>query len=58
MLVNPKEPDATAQRGKGRRLKGPEMVTVKEFNQRSGADGINFLTTEKRIALDPALLRE
>ena len=24
------------------------MVTVKEFNRRSAADGINFLTTEKK----------
>ena len=30
----------------GRRLKGPEMVTVKKFNQWSGADGISFLTTK------------
>jgi len=35
----------------GRRLKGPEMVTVKEFNRRSGADGISFLTTQGRELL-------
>ena len=35
----------------GRRLKGPEMVTVKEFNQWSGADGISFLTTKGRESL-------
>ena len=35
----------------GRRLKGPEMVTAKEFNQWSGADGISFLTTEGRESL-------
>ena len=35
----------------GCRLKGPEMVTVKEFNQWSGADGINFLTTKGRESL-------
>jgi len=35
----------------GRRLKGPEMVTVKEFNLWSGADGISFLTTEGRESL-------
>ena len=35
----------------GRRLKGPEMVTVKEFNRWSGADGISFLTTEGRESL-------
>jgi hypothetical protein len=35
----------------GCRLKGPEMVTVKEFNRSSGADGINFLTAESRQSL-------
>jgi hypothetical protein len=30
----------------GRRLKGPQMVTVREFNVWSGTDGISFLTTE------------
>jgi hypothetical protein len=35
----------------GRRLKGPEMVTVKEFNQWSGAGGISFLTTKSRESL-------
>jgi hypothetical protein len=35
----------------GCRLKGPEMVTVKEFNRRSGGDGIGFLTTEGRESL-------
>jgi hypothetical protein len=31
----------------GQRLKGPQMVTVTEFNQWSGADGVGFLTTHK-----------
>src|SRR5271157_786290 len=35
----------------GCRLKGPEMVTVKEFNRRSGADGISFLTGRGRESL-------
>ena len=35
----------------GCRLKGPEMVTVKEFNRRSGGNGISFLTTEGRESL-------
>ncbi len=35
----------------GRRLKGPEMVTVKEFNRWSGGDGISFLTTQSRESL-------
>ncbi len=40
----------------GTRLKGPEMVTVKEFNRRSAADGINFLTTEKKKSLSHSSL--
>jgi len=35
----------------GRRLKGPQMVTVKEFNQWSGANGIGFATTKKKETL-------
>jgi hypothetical protein len=35
----------------GRRLKGPQTVTVREFNEWSGTDGISFLTTESRRLL-------
>jgi len=35
----------------GRRLKGPQMVTMREFNEWSGTDGISFLTTESRQLL-------
>ncbi|HUI84692.1 MAG TPA: type IV secretion system DNA-binding domain-containing protein [Candidatus Binatia bacterium] len=35
----------------GRRLKGPQMVTVKEFNRWSRADGIGFVTTERKQML-------
>ena len=31
----------------GRRLKGPQMVTVGEFNRWSRADGIGFATTKR-----------
>jgi hypothetical protein len=31
----------------GRRLRGPQVVTVKEFNRWSGADGVGFVTTNK-----------
>jgi type IV secretory pathway TraG/TraD family ATPase VirD4 len=31
----------------GLRLKGPQMITVKEFNTWSRADGVGFLTTSK-----------
>ena len=33
------------------RLKGPETVTVKDFNRRTSGDGLSFLTTEKKKAL-------
>ena len=35
----------------GRRLKGPQMVAVKEFNRWSRADGIGFVTTERKQML-------
>ena len=35
----------------GRRLKGPQMVTVQEFNQWSGASGIGFVTTQRKQTL-------
>jgi Type IV secretion-system coupling protein DNA-binding domain len=47
-------PRDRARRGKKdeeRRLKGPEMVTVGEFNRQSGADGISFLTTGSKQSL-------
>lgn len=31
----------------GQRLKGPQVVSVKEFNQWGGADGVGFLTTHR-----------
>ena len=40
----------------GTRLKGPEMVTVKEFNRRGAADGIDFLTNEKKSLSIPRAL--
>jgi len=35
----------------GRRLKGPRMVTVKEFNHWSGANGVRFVTTKSQQVL-------
>jgi hypothetical protein len=32
----------------GQRLKGPQLITVKEFNQWSGANGVGFATTTER----------
>src|SRR5579872_3215169 len=40
----------------GQRLRGPELVTVKEFNRRNKSDGIGFLT-EERSMLDKLLRR-
>ncbi|MGB6474085.1 MAG: type IV secretion system DNA-binding domain-containing protein [Candidatus Sulfotelmatobacter sp.] len=46
-------PRDRAGRGKDheRRLKGPEMVTVREFNRQNGGDGISFLTSESKQSL-------
>ena len=35
----------------GRRLKGPQMVTVQDFNQWSGESGIGFVTTQRNQTL-------
>ena len=35
----------------GRRLKGPQMVTVKEFNPWSGGNGIGFVTNTRKQML-------
>lgn len=45
----PKDRARHRRRVQARRLKGPELVTVKQFNRWSGADGISFLTTEKKF---------
>jgi type IV secretory pathway TraG/TraD family ATPase VirD4 len=47
----PRDRARRCKKDEGRRLKGPEMVTVTEFNRRSGADGISFLTTESKQSL-------
>ena len=47
----PRDRARRSKKDEGRRLKGPEMVTVTEFNRRSGADGISFLTTESKQSL-------
>ena len=51
MLPIPRNRQRRQIEEEGCRLKGPEMVTVKEFNRRSGGDGISFLTTEGRESL-------
>jgi hypothetical protein len=47
----PRDRARRSKKDGGRRLKGPEMVTVTEFNRRSRADGISFLTTESKQSL-------
>jgi len=51
LFAIPRDRARRRQKDEGRRLKGPELVTVKEFNRWSGADGINFPTTEKKLSL-------
>ena len=47
----PRDRARRSKKDKERRLKGPEMVTVGEFNRQSGADGISFLTTVSKQSL-------
>ena len=47
----PRDRARRSKKDEERRLKGPEMVTVGEFNRQSGADGISFLTTESKRSL-------
>jgi len=47
----PRDRARRRQRDEGTRLKGPQLVTVEEFNRWSGSDGINFMTTERKRSL-------
>jgi hypothetical protein len=47
----PRDRARRRNREEDRTLKGPQMVTVKEFNRSSGGDGISFMTTESRQSL-------
>lgn len=42
LLAIPKDADRARSRKEGRRLKGPELVTVREFNRRNRSDGVGF----------------
>ena len=48
LLAIPKDAARTRARKEGRRLKGPELVTVREFNRRNRSDGIGFPQTQTR----------
>ena len=42
LVAIPKDASRARARKEGRRLKGPELVTVREFNRRNRSDGIGF----------------
>ena len=43
LIAIPKDVRWSRSRRHGRRLKGPELVSVRQFNQRTRADGISFM---------------
>ncbi|MHB8413616.1 MAG: type IV secretion system DNA-binding domain-containing protein, partial [Candidatus Acidiferrales bacterium] len=45
LLAIPKDAARARARKEGRRLKGPELVTVREFNRRNRSDGMGFSQT-------------
>jgi hypothetical protein len=51
VMAIPRDRARARMMAQGRRLKGPQMVTVKEFNQWSGANGISFATTKRKRTL-------
>lgn len=52
LIAIPKDAARARARKEGRRLKGPELVTVREFNRRNRSDGIGF--EQKRTFLQRA----
>jgi type IV secretory pathway TraG/TraD family ATPase VirD4 len=49
VVAIPKDAARKRERKEGRRLKGPELVTVKEFNRRNRSDGIGFVQQERTL---------
>jgi type IV secretory pathway TraG/TraD family ATPase VirD4 len=49
VVAIPKDAARRRERKEGRRLKGPELVTVKEFNRRNRSDGIGFVQQERTL---------
>jgi len=45
LIAIPKDAARTRARKEGRRLKGPELVTVRKFNRRNRSDGVGFPQT-------------
>jgi len=46
LIAIPKDAARARARKEGRRLKGPELVTVRQFNRRNRSDGIGFPQTQ------------
>jgi type IV secretory pathway TraG/TraD family ATPase VirD4 len=59
LIAIPKDVQWSRSRRHGRRLKGPELVSVRQFNQRTRADGIAFVQMPhlpaKLLGVQPAL---
>jgi type IV secretory pathway TraG/TraD family ATPase VirD4 len=59
LIAIPKDVQLSRSRRHGRRLKGPELVSVRLFNRRTRADGISFIQTPrlpaKLLGVRPAL---
>ncbi len=49
IVAIPKDAARKRERKLGRRLKGPELVSVKEFNRRNRSDGIGFVQQERSV---------
>lgn len=59
MIAIPKDAVRARARKEGRRLKGPELVAVREFNRRTRSDGLGFPQTQtlrqKMLGIVPTL---
>jgi hypothetical protein len=49
IVAIPKDAARKRERKEGRRLKGPELVSVKEFNRLNRSDGIGFMQQERTL---------
>src|SRR5207302_2912869 len=50
LIAIPKDLEWSRSRRHGRRLKGPELVSVRQFNYRTRADGIAFVQMPRLLA--------
>src|SRR5262249_3393484 len=59
LIAIPRDVQWSRSRRHGRRLKGPELVSVRQFNRRTRANGISFMQTPrgltKALGFRPAL---